>query len=114
MTEECSSLTTWTQANQKLTHVTSLAPTHEVLECLTVAKIPLVPYKKACASLSGVIVIFFLSGRLLHADFLLSQNKNTLANCTWSGGLHVALLDLTVGLWIERDRPGTVSPGNVP
>lgn len=48
MTPECSPLSTWTQAPQKRTHVISLAPTNKVLNFLTLAKIPLVPYEKAC------------------------------------------------------------------
>ena len=50
-------------ANQKLTHVISLASTNEVLDYLTLAKIPLVPYKR--------LVPLFSDGTL-HAGLLLS------------------------------------------
>jgi hypothetical protein len=60
MTQECSPLTIWTQANQKPTYVTSPAPTNEDLDYLSLTKIPLVPYKKACAPLSGVAFFLFV------------------------------------------------------
>lgn len=41
MTQECSPLTTWSQASHKPIHVTSPTPTIEALDYLTLAKIPL-------------------------------------------------------------------------
>jgi hypothetical protein len=45
MTQECSPLTTGTQAGQKSIHEISPEPTNYVLDYLALTKIPLVPYK---------------------------------------------------------------------